>query len=124
MLSICGNGFTAWKRLRPYQKPAVISIPPNQMPSARSQCSRPARNAIPTVSTPKAASRVIFVPMPRPAASAPRNSGPAPKPASTRGSPVTGTSVTNNAIGAGATRNTWAQIRAYLNGNCGTNFAQ
>ena len=33
-----------------------------------------------------------------------------------------GTAVTNNAIGAGATRTTWEQIRVYLNANCGTNF--
>jgi hypothetical protein len=37
---------------------------------------------------------------------------------------LTGTSVTNNAIGIGATRSTWAQIRAHLNGNCGANFGQ
>jgi hypothetical protein len=36
---------------------------------------------------------------------------------------LTGSSVTNAAIGVGATRTTWAQIRGYLNGNCGTNFA-
>lgn len=35
----------------------------------------------------------------------------------------TGSSVTNNAIGSGAIRNTWALIRSYLNGNCGANFA-
>jgi hypothetical protein len=35
---------------------------------------------------------------------------------------LTGSSVTNNAIGANATRTTWEQIRPYLNGNCGTNF--
>ena len=33
-----------------------------------------------------------------------------------------GTAVTTGAIGAGATRTTWAQIRVYLNANCGTNF--
>jgi predicted outer membrane repeat protein len=37
---------------------------------------------------------------------------------------MTGTSVTNAAIGNGATRTTWAQIQPYLNGNCGTSFAQ
>ena len=36
---------------------------------------------------------------------------------------LTGAAVTNGAVGAGATRATWAQIRAYLNVNCGTNFA-
>jgi low density lipoprotein receptor-related protein 5/6 len=36
---------------------------------------------------------------------------------------LTGTAVTNGAIGAGATRSTWADIRAYLNANCGTNYA-
>jgi hypothetical protein len=36
---------------------------------------------------------------------------------------LTGTSVTNNAIGNGATRSTWAQVRAYLNANCGSDFA-
>jgi hypothetical protein len=36
---------------------------------------------------------------------------------------LTGTTVTNNAIGPNATRSTWEQIRAHLNGNCGTNFA-
>ncbi len=76
-----------------------MTIPPSQIPIARSQCWRPARTAIPTVSTPSAASSVIFVPMPRPAASAPRKSGPAPTPASTRGSPVTGTSVTTPSWG-------------------------
>jgi hypothetical protein len=35
---------------------------------------------------------------------------------------LTGTPVTNGAIGSGATRTTWAQIRPYLNGNCGTSF--
>ena len=38
---------------------------------------------------------------------------------------LTGTTVTNGAIGGGTpTRTTWAQIQPYLNGNCGTNFAQ
>jgi hypothetical protein len=37
---------------------------------------------------------------------------------------LTGTSVTNNALGAGATRTTWAEIRVFLNANCGTNFTQ
>jgi hypothetical protein len=37
---------------------------------------------------------------------------------------LTGSSVTNAAISAGATRKTWAQIREYLNGNCGANFAE
>ncbi|MEO7762548.1 MAG: hypothetical protein ABIS68_11640 [Casimicrobiaceae bacterium] len=37
---------------------------------------------------------------------------------------LTGTSVTNGAIGGGTpTRATWAQIQPYLNGNCGTSFA-
>jgi hypothetical protein len=36
---------------------------------------------------------------------------------------LTGTAVTNNAVGPNATRNTWALIRPWLNGNCGTNFA-
>ena len=35
---------------------------------------------------------------------------------------LTGSAVTNGAIGSGATRTTWAQIRAYMNANCGTNF--
>jgi hypothetical protein len=35
---------------------------------------------------------------------------------------LTGTSVTNGALGANATRATWAQIRAFMNANCGTNF--
>ncbi|MEO8135665.1 MAG: hypothetical protein ABI831_17015 [Betaproteobacteria bacterium] len=35
---------------------------------------------------------------------------------------LTGTAVTSNAVGNGATRATWAQIRPYLNGNCGTSF--
>jgi hypothetical protein len=37
---------------------------------------------------------------------------------------LTGTSVTSNAVGPGATRSTWAQVRSYLNGNCATSFAQ
>jgi len=36
---------------------------------------------------------------------------------------LTGTSVTNSAVGLGASRTTWAQIQPYLNGNCGANFA-
>lgn len=35
---------------------------------------------------------------------------------------LSGTSVTNGALGAGATRTTWAEIRVYLNSNCGTSF--
>ena len=35
---------------------------------------------------------------------------------------LTGTSVTTGAVGANATRTTWAQIRAYLNARCGSNF--
>jgi hypothetical protein len=37
---------------------------------------------------------------------------------------LTGTPVTSNAVGQGAARTTWAQIRDYLNGTCGANFAQ
>jgi hypothetical protein len=36
---------------------------------------------------------------------------------------LTGTSVTNGAVGVGASRMTWAQLQPYLNGNCGTSFA-
>ena len=37
---------------------------------------------------------------------------------------LTGTAVTNAAIGGGTpTRTTWAQIQPYLNGNCGGGFA-
>jgi hypothetical protein len=36
---------------------------------------------------------------------------------------LTGTSVTNNAIGPGASRNTWALIRSFLNHQCGSSFA-
>lgn len=36
---------------------------------------------------------------------------------------LTGTAVTNNAVGSGATRTDWASIRAYLNGTCGGSFA-
>jgi len=36
---------------------------------------------------------------------------------------LTGTSVTTGVIGAGATRSSWAQLQAHLNGNCGTSFA-
>ena len=36
---------------------------------------------------------------------------------------LTGPTVTNNALGTGAVRNTWDLIRAYLNGNCGANFS-
>jgi hypothetical protein len=35
---------------------------------------------------------------------------------------LSGTSVTNGALGAGATRTTWPEIRVYLNSNCGTSF--
>jgi hypothetical protein len=37
---------------------------------------------------------------------------------------MTGTAVTNNAVGQGASRGSWASIRAHLNGNCGSTFAQ
>ena len=37
---------------------------------------------------------------------------------------LTGASVTQNALGAGATRVTWPEIRVFLNANCGTNFTQ
>ena len=37
---------------------------------------------------------------------------------------LTGAAVTNNALGAGATRMTWPEIRVFLNANCGTNFTQ
>ena len=37
---------------------------------------------------------------------------------------LTGTPVTTGAVGAGASRTTWAQIQPYLNGNCGASFAQ
>ena len=36
---------------------------------------------------------------------------------------LTGTAVTNSAVGDGASRTTWSQIQPYLNGNCGTGFA-
>lgn len=36
---------------------------------------------------------------------------------------LTGTSVTNGAVGGGATRANWAAIRPYLNNVCGANFA-
>lgn len=36
---------------------------------------------------------------------------------------LTGTAVTNGATAAGAPRNNWTLIRAYLNGSCGANFA-
>lgn len=36
---------------------------------------------------------------------------------------LTGTAVTNGAIGAGASRNTWSAIRNFLNTRCGHNFA-
>lgn len=37
---------------------------------------------------------------------------------------LTGTAVTNGAIGGGSpTRTTWAQIQPYLNGSCGANFS-
>lgn len=35
---------------------------------------------------------------------------------------LTGTAVTNNAVGGGATRDEWPEIRAFLNGNCGTSL--
>ena len=35
---------------------------------------------------------------------------------------LTGVQVTNSAVGSGATRTTWAEIRGYLNANCGTSF--
>ena len=37
---------------------------------------------------------------------------------------MTGSSVTNNALGVGATRVTWPEIRVFLNANCGTSFTQ
>jgi hypothetical protein len=37
---------------------------------------------------------------------------------------LTGSAVTNNATGAQAKRTSWEQIRSFLNGNCGTSFAQ
>jgi hypothetical protein len=38
---------------------------------------------------------------------------------------LTGTAVTSGAVGGGSpTRTNWADIRAYLNGNCGGNFGQ
>ena len=36
---------------------------------------------------------------------------------------LTGTSVTNGAVGQGATRADWTALRSYLNGNCGSGFA-
>jgi len=36
---------------------------------------------------------------------------------------LTGTAVTNGAIAGNPARNTWALVRAYLNGSCGANFA-
>lgn len=36
---------------------------------------------------------------------------------------LTGTTVTNGALGANATRGDWASIRAFLNGSCGGTFA-
>jgi hypothetical protein len=36
---------------------------------------------------------------------------------------LTGISVTNGALGAGATRTDWAQLRTFMNDRCGTNFA-
>ncbi|MBK9608828.1 MAG: hypothetical protein IPO58_21220 [Betaproteobacteria bacterium] len=36
---------------------------------------------------------------------------------------LTGSAVTNAAVGSGATRATWSEIQPYLNGNCGTSFA-
>lgn len=35
---------------------------------------------------------------------------------------LTGADVTNGAVGAGATRTTWDQVRVYMNSNCGTSF--
>ena len=35
---------------------------------------------------------------------------------------LTGTSVTNGAVGASPTRGTWSLIQSYLNANCGTGF--
>jgi hypothetical protein len=35
---------------------------------------------------------------------------------------LTGTAVTNGAVGSGASRADWTALRAYLNGNCGANF--
>jgi hypothetical protein len=37
---------------------------------------------------------------------------------------MTGTAVTDNAVGASPARQDWTAIRSYLNGNCGTSFAQ
>jgi len=37
---------------------------------------------------------------------------------------LTGTAVTNGAIGGNALRSNWSQIRTYLNGVCGASFAQ
>jgi hypothetical protein len=36
---------------------------------------------------------------------------------------LTGTAVTNGAVGASATRPNWTAIRNYLNANCGSSFA-
>ena len=36
---------------------------------------------------------------------------------------LTGASVTNGAVAPGAPRSTWADVRGYMNANCGTNFA-
>ena len=36
---------------------------------------------------------------------------------------LTGSAVTDNAVGANPSRSTWAQIQPYLNGNCGSSFA-
>ncbi len=37
---------------------------------------------------------------------------------------LTGTAVTNGAVGGGSpSRTTWAQIQPYLNANCGVTFA-
>jgi len=35
---------------------------------------------------------------------------------------VTGTAATSGAVGAGATRVTWDQLRVFMNSNCGTSF--
>lgn len=36
---------------------------------------------------------------------------------------LTGTSVTNNAVGGSPARGNWSAIQGYLNANCGTNSA-
>ena len=75
-------------------------MPPSQMPSARIQCPRPARTAIPTVSTPERGQQGDLGADPEARRERrPGSSGPAPTPASTRGSPVTGTSVDHSLLG-------------------------